>query len=181
MNAAIIITDGFEEIEAITPLDILRRGNVDVTLIGYEGTAVKGAHNLVIQTDATLADILSKDYDCVILPGGPGCYNMRGDKDLVSFVQRHFKANKLVCAICAAPLLLHDAEVLLNKRYTSHPCTHDELTSAVGEPVAVDGNLITGIGPGASTRFGFTILQHLTDTQHAKRTANSMMFSDEIF
>lgn len=179
-TAVIVITDGFEEIEAVTPLDILRRGNVDVTLVGYNSRTVVGAHNISLQTDVTLNEILTKVYDCLILPGGPGCYNMRGNNDLLSFIKTHVQKHKLICAICAAPLILNDAGALQGKRYTAHPCTYNELSNVVAEPVVVDGNLITGAGPGTSAQFGLTILNHLTDTQNTHLVANSMLYREKF-
>lgn len=180
-TAAIIIPDGFEEIEALTVLDILRRGGVEVTLVGYKSITCKGAHNLVVQTDDMLGNMSSQTFECIVLPGGPGCYSMRMDKALQTFVQKHFQTGKLVCAICAAPLVLYDMGILSHKKYTSHPCTHDELTEALDEAVIIDNNLITGIGPGASASFAFNILCYLTGKENATRIAHTMIYEKKFF
>ncbi len=180
LSAAIIIPDGFEEIETIAPLDILRRGGIKVSLIGYKSINVKGVHNISVQADDIFINILSQEYDCIILPGGPGCYNIRKDDTLHRLLKKHFDQKKLICAICAAPLILHDAGILMHKKYTAHPCTRDELSDIIAQPVVTDNHLITGASPEASLIFGFTILQNLTDENNAKQVANAMLFSEDF-
>lgn len=180
-SAAIIISDGFEEIEMSAILDILRRGGISVSVIGYKSRTLVGAHNLSIITDDIFSNISSQIYDCVILPGGPGCYKLRHCDELNEFLQTHFNKHKLICAICAAPLILYDAGILKNKKYTAHICTYDELTDAISsEHIVVDDNIITGSGPCASLHFGFTILKHLTDERTMHQLANSMLFCDKL-
>lgn len=177
----IIISDGFEEIEAITPLDILRRGEIEVIIAGYKGNSVTGAHGLIIKTDCILSNVLSEAYDCLIFPGGPGCYNLRDDKPLRDFIRKHYVTSRLICAICAAPLILHDAGILSGKKYTAHPCTYDELAEAISsEPVVTDDNLITGSGPGAATKFGFEIIKKLTDERFMQQLVKSMLFNEKF-
>ncbi|MDR0595605.1 MAG: DJ-1/PfpI family protein [Puniceicoccales bacterium] len=173
----IIIPNKFEEMEFVCPFDVLLRGGSEVTVAGYGNLNIAGCHGLQVRANVEFVDIASNTYDCVVLPGGPGCYSLRGDVTLKNFLMRHFEAKKLVCAICAAPLVLHDAGILQNKKYTGHPCTYGELKEIVATDAVVgDGNLITGSGPGAAAKFGLKILEHLTDKATADNTARAMLF-----
>jgi 4-methyl-5(b-hydroxyethyl)-thiazole monophosphate biosynthesis len=174
-RALIIIPNGFEEMEFCCPFDILLRGGIGITVAGYGGTDLSGAHGLRVRVDTGFADISSEIYDCVILPGGPGCYNMRGDGALKTFLLGHLQAERLLCAICAAPLILHDFGILREKKYTAHPCTRDELRSARADRVVADGNLITAIGPGAAAEFGLKILASLAGEAAADAVAESAL------
>jgi 4-methyl-5(b-hydroxyethyl)-thiazole monophosphate biosynthesis len=173
----IIIPDGFEEIEFCCPFDILVRGGIEVAIAGYKNTNPTGYHGLQVRANIEFSEVGTGTYDCVILPGGVGCYKMRGDTALGTLLTAHVKAGRLVCAICAAPLILHDAGILAGKRYTAHPCTHDELTGAIAESnVVADGSLITASGPGAAADFAFEILAKLTDRATASNMAKFMLF-----
>ncbi|MDR3274044.1 MAG: DJ-1/PfpI family protein [Puniceicoccales bacterium] len=173
----IIVADKFEEIEFSCPFDILWRGGTDVSIAGYSNIDLIGANGLQVRANVRFADVISETYDCVILPGGPGCYSLRGDEALGNFLVRHFQSGKLICAICAAPLILHDSGILRGKKYTAHPCTYNELTEAAvtGNAVA-DGNLITASGPGTAAKFGFKILEHLVDKATADSIAKATLF-----
>jgi 4-methyl-5(b-hydroxyethyl)-thiazole monophosphate biosynthesis len=176
-RALIVIPNGFEEVEFCCPFDILMRGGIDVLVAGYDGTELTGAHGLQVRAKTELSDAALAMYDCILLPGGAGCYAMRGDTALVEFLARHAAANELLCAICAAPLILHDAGLLRGHKYTAHPATHDELADAsTGKNVVIDGNLITGSGPGAAAEFGFAILWRLAGEETANKIRKSMLF-----
>jgi 4-methyl-5(b-hydroxyethyl)-thiazole monophosphate biosynthesis len=175
-RAIVIIPDGFEEMEFCCPFDILSRGGVGVTVAGYGNVDLTGAHGLRLRADVRFANILTEVFDCVIFPGGPGCYSIRGDETVKTFLLKHWQAKKLLCAICAAPLILHDCGILREKKYTAHPCTHDELKGArVTDRVVVDGNLLTASGPGAAVEFGLKILECLVDGATADSVAKSAL------
>ncbi|MDR2435855.1 MAG: DJ-1/PfpI family protein [Puniceicoccales bacterium] len=175
-RAIVIIPDGFEEMEFCCPFDILSRGGIGVAIAGYGNIDLTGAHGLRVRADVMFADVLSEVFDCVILPGGPGCYSMRGDESVKTFLLEHWQAKKLLCAICAAPLILHDCGILREKKYTAHPCTCDELkgAQAMGR-VVTDGNLLTASGPGAAVEFGLKILECLADGAIAGGVAKSAL------
>jgi transcriptional regulator GlxA family with amidase domain len=125
--------------------------------------------------------VISETYDCVILPGGPGCYSLRVDKALGNFLVRHFQSGKLICVICAAPLVLHDSGILRGKKYTAHPCTYSELTEiAITGNAVADGNLINASGPGTAAKLGFKILEHLVDKATADRIAKATLFKSDF-
>jgi 4-methyl-5(b-hydroxyethyl)-thiazole monophosphate biosynthesis len=174
-RALIIIPNGFEEMEFCCPFDILSRGGISVTVAGHGGIDLTGAHGLRVRVDIEFTDVSNEVYDCVILPGGPGCYGMRGNGALKTFLLGHLQAKKLLCAICAAPLILHDFGILHGKKYTAHPCTRNELGSAQADRVVADGNLLTAAGPGVAAEFGLKILESLVGETDANGVAKSAL------
>ncbi len=178
-NIAILVAPGFEEIELLAPLDILRRLNHKVSLAGVQGTQVTGAHNVTITTDTTMDKIDVDSLDALILPGGGGSWVLRDTPAVIAMVQRAYAAGKLVAAICAAPIALAKADIVKGKHVTAYPMdeVHDALSAAGAiidkdAPVALDGQLLTGYGPGAALDFGYAIGQYLgTDAQIAELKA----------
>ncbi len=166
-TAAILLATGFEEIETVTPLDVLRRLNVNVTLLSTTGDRlVTGAHGLVLQADALLEEDRETNRDIVILPGGgPGSWNLRDNPEVLSLVQKQYAKGGLVAAICAAPIALAKAGLLENKTITAYPdpSVEADLDGAVntGNPIERDGLIITAKGPGASLEFSFLIADAL--------------------
>jgi len=168
-----ILVDGFEEIEATTPIDLLRRAGVEVTVaaLGSDLRAI-GRMHLTMLADTPLAAVEAKLYDCLFLPGGPGVARMRADPLVRRIVKRHADAGKWVSAICAAPLVLHDAGLLATRRYTAHPSAADELPNILSdERVVTDGKIITSRGPGTAMDFGLSLIEHLLSPAKAKDIA----------
>ena len=170
----LFLADGFEECEALAPLDILRRGGITVKTVGIGNQFVTGAHNITVKTDITEKDIeLNEELNAVILPGGmPGTTNLENSdtvRDAVSFANDN---NKLVCAICAAPKILGGMGLLMDKNATCFPGFEKDLTGALvsQKSVVKDGNIITAKGAGVAFNFGFEILKALTD----EKTVNDL-------
>jgi len=179
-TALIILHEGFEEMEAIGPIDILRRGGVEVTVASRECYAtVKGRNQISVKADVLLDEALRQSFDCLILPGGPGVFEkLRTDRRVLELAEKYAAKGKLVTAICAAPLVLHDAGVLEGKRFTSHPSTVDELPGRdTAKAVVEDGNFITSQGAGTATAFGLAVLARLTDDATAREVAKSICLS----
>jgi 4-methyl-5(b-hydroxyethyl)-thiazole monophosphate biosynthesis len=175
-RAIVIIPDGFEEMEFCCPFDILSRGGIDVTVAGYGNVNLTSSHGLRVRADVEFVGAPTEAYDCVVLPGGPGCYNMRGNEAVMTFLVKHWQAKKLLCAICAAPLILYDCGILRGKKYTAHPCTYNELEEAqTTNRVVTDDNLITASGPGAAVEFGLKILEFLIGKTTADDVARSAL------
>ena len=178
-KALIILADGFEEVEAITSIDILRRAQVDVIIAALSAKPVTGAHGIKINADILL-DQFNQDIDALVLPGGsPGSENLNKSKKVHEIISRAFKANKVVAAICAAPaLVLEPAGILKNKRATCYPGM-EKLFSRnvkfVEEAVVRDGNLITGRGIGAALRFALCIVEALIDKPTAEALAEKVL------
>ena len=151
---------GFEEIELVAPIDILRRLEIPVVTAGVQGRAVEGAHGVVMQAEMLMVDVNTADYDGIILPGGPASWLLRDTPAVLGLVREMHAAGKLVAAICAAPIALEAAGVLKDRCCTCYPGVEGELKSAaevLAEPAVTDGQLVTGRGPGAALEFGFAL------------------------
>lgn len=118
-NACVLLADGFEEIEAIVVIDVLRRAGIDVVTVGTRGTQVTGSHGVPIEADSTLETCADTNWDAVVLPGGlPGATNLRDDEQVRELLRRQHESGRTVAAICAAPIALGSAGVLEGRRAT---------------------------------------------------------------
>ncbi len=163
-KALILFAEGSEELEAVTVVNILRRGGISVTLAGLHGGALRGSRGTMLQPDTTLDEALAHDYDMVVLPGGqPGSTNLKADARVIRLVQHMAAEDRYVCAICAAPSVLATAGLLDGKRATSFPGSLDAFPKVSRQPQAVieDGKLITSRGPGTAMDFALTLLERL--------------------
>ncbi|MGM0420335.1 MAG: DJ-1 family glyoxalase III [Bacillota bacterium] len=170
---------GFEEIEAITIIDILRRAGVHVVVAGLNETTVKGDHGLTIDADQRLKNINWRVFDGIILPGGmPGAENLRRDKTILSLVQEFAAQDKLVGAICAAPIVLKGAGVLEGKSLTSYPDFVQEFVSYnyLEDTVVQDGNIITSRGPATAMEFALTAVEFLLGGEKRDKLAKEVLF-----
>lgn len=167
------LADGFEEIEALATLDVLRRGGVEVCTVGVQNEYVRGTHDIVVKADKVCEEIDYKLIDGVILPGGmPGTVNLENSNTVQSVLDAAYEQNKLICAICAAPLILGHKGFLEGKEAVCFPGFEKELYGAAisDEKVVEDGNIITAIGAGASLEFGFKILARIK----GEKTSNEL-------
>jgi|TARA_Y100000385_G_scaffold167271_1_gene173330 protein deglycase len=171
-----ILAEGFEEIEAITPIDLLRRAGVEVTLAALEdGKHVTGKMGITLHADANLSDLNSDDYDCVFLPGGPGVKHLRASDRVIEIVLKQHASKRLLAAICAAPTVLHDAGVLTDKRYTAHFSVGNELAAILSnEKVMLDGNVLTSRGAGTALEFGLVLVEQLVGDSKSKEVSDSI-------
>lgn len=158
-----LLAEGFEEVEAITPIDVLRRAGAEVTLAGLaEGIHVTGRSGITLHADTPLAAVEGRDFDAVFLPGGPGVKHLRGDARVRSIVMRHAQAGRWLAAICAAPTVLHDVGLLAGRRYTAHFSVANELPEILADQrVVIDGRVITSRGAGTALDFGLTLVEKL--------------------
>lgn len=160
---AVLFKEGYEEVEALTPVDILRRANVQVDMIGMDSDMVTSSHQITIKMDKVFDESID-EYDGIVLPGGlPGSTNLRDDERVTDLIKNFFDNGKLVAAICAGPIALAKAGVLKDKVCTCAPGFEDQLTGANYQEtiVQIDGNVITGKGPAAALEFGYSILEYL--------------------
>lgn len=171
-----ILAEGFEEVEAITPIDVLRRGGVDVTVAALaEGIHVSGRSGVTLHTDTLLSSVESREFDCLFLPGGPGVKHLRSDPRVRPLVLRFNTTGKWLAAICAAPTVLHDAGLLQNRRHTAHFSVAAELPHLLShDRVVVDGNIITSRGAGTALDFALEVLAQLTSREKAREVAASI-------
>ena len=170
----VVMADGFEEIEAVTIIDILRRAEIEVVSAGLGGTTITGSHGIKVISDALLDQVKDKSFDALILPGGgAGVANLRKDKRVVQLVQRFHDQKALVGAICAAPAVLSDAGIIKQKKVTSYPGFEKQIQCAhySTEAVVVDGNVITSRAPGTALRFALKLVEHLLGQEKSRELA----------
>jgi 4-methyl-5(b-hydroxyethyl)-thiazole monophosphate biosynthesis len=174
----LFLANGFEECEAITPIDILRRGGVEVVTVSVTGTnEVTSAHNIAVVADKLFDECDFSGADMLILPGGmPGAQHLNEHDGLKQLITRLAAQNKWITAICAAPLVLGGLGLLKGRKATCYPGFEDKLIGATytAQPVEIDGNIITGRGPGYAFNFGFTLLAALTSTAVAQEVEAGM-------
>jgi 4-methyl-5(b-hydroxyethyl)-thiazole monophosphate biosynthesis len=177
-HAIIILADGFEEVEAITPIDLLRRADIMVTILGLQSIEVKGSHGIIVKTDRALEEF-SGNYDALILPGGPGHKNLLESHKVLHMVNSSFQQNLLCAAICAAPSIFGKAGILSNKKATCFPGYEDTLGEAifVKDRVVRDGTVITSRGAGTALEFGLAIIDYLAGTAEAQTVSRSIQFT----
>ena len=156
---------GCEELEAVTVIDILRRAGIEVTTAGLVPGPVRASRGTVLLPDTTLDQVLSEDFDLIVLPGGlPGSEHLKNDARVISQLQKMSAAGKFVAAICAAPMALHAAGLLQDRKATSYPGVLDRLPGThqySNDPVVMDGRIITSRGPGTAMDFALELVQLL--------------------
>ncbi len=175
------LADGFEEVEALAPLDILRRAGVEVSTVGVTGAYVTGAHDIVVKADIELADIKKEELDAVILPGGlGGTNNMNASSEVKEIVQYAADNNKLVCAICAAPSILGEMGLLDGKEATCYPGFEDTFKGGkyIKKSVVKYNNFITSDGMGSAYKFGFEITAALCGKEAADKIKEQIQYGE---
>lgn len=177
-KALIPLASGFEEIEAISIIDILRRGEIEVvTASAADSRLVKGAHGIDIEADTLLDSCLEDEFDIIILPGGgKGTENLLENEALHARLKRQKESGGFIGAICAAPLVLKKAEVLGGEAVTCYPtCAKDMKYPVARAPVVVDGQIITGQAPGSAMLFALVVLEQLMTSVHARGIAAGLV------
>ncbi len=179
-KALVFLAPGFEEIEALTVVDILRRCGVEVTTVGLTSGIVEGAHGVKVVPDTNINEVKAEDFDAIICPGGsPGYENLRKSEKVLQLVREAAGAGKLVAAICGAPSVLADAGVLRGKKCTIYPGLEEELKRGGGKPkgklVVTDGNFITSMGPGTALAFAFELAKRLAGKKKAEEVKKATL------
>ena len=177
-KALVPLAAGFEDIEALAPVDILRRGGVEVVTAALgPARSVLSAHGIRMEAEALLTDVLDGEYDAIILPGGgEGTQNLMACEPLHARLRRQKEEGRLVCAICAAPTVLEAAGVLEKEDVTCYPTCAPQMARPVQHvPVVADGNVVTGQGPGSATLFALVVLQTLKGEAVAQKIARGMV------
>ena len=184
MKAFIFLATGFEEIEAIATIDILRRGGVELITVSITGERkVMGVHQIPVTADFLFEEVDFSDGDAFILPGGgPGSFMLNEHEALKQLLTCKNKQNKWIAAICAAPLVLGGLGLLEGKKAICYPGMESYIHGAVltDAPVVTDGNIITGKGPGLALNFGLTILAALHGQDIADKVANDLLVKNSL-
>ena len=173
----VFLANGFEETEAIAPIDILRRSKADVRTVGVGGKTITGSHGIPVTADLTEDELTTDGLEAVILPGGmPGTLNLEASETVSKYVDYAAANGLLVCAICAAPSILGHKGLLDGKKATCFPGFEKDLHGAKVKalPAVADGNFITGKGAGAAVEFGLKISEALCGKATAQKVRESM-------
>lgn len=175
----LFLANGFEEIEAISSIDILRRADINTVAVSIsEDKRVVGAHNLAIEADILLDEVKIEDAIALVLPGGmPGASNLNECKPLLALMEEQFKADRLIAAICAAPMVLGTLGISKGRRMTCYPGFEDYLLGATitNEGVTQDGKIITGRGPAYSAAFALKLVEEIKGKAKADEVAEGML------
>jgi 4-methyl-5(b-hydroxyethyl)-thiazole monophosphate biosynthesis len=182
-NAIVLLADGFEEVEAVTPIDYLRRAGIEVTVASTGGNLlVKGARGIVIDADVALYDLINEqqtDVDVIIIPGGmPGAANIAASPEAGALITQATAAGKLICAICAAPaVVLAPLGLLASKKFTCYPGMEKTVKggSWTDKRVVIDGNIITSRGAGTAGEFAAAIIGQLLGETEADRITQAVL------
>ena len=178
MKTYVFLANGFEEVEALTAVDILRRGGVEVVMVSMQGTReAVGSHGINVKTDASFAECSFDDADALVIPGGmPGTRTLDAHEGLRAAYLKQFKAGKIVAAICAAPSVLGHLGILEGRKAVCYPGFEEELEGAtvLCESAVVDGNVITGRSMGAATDFALALLKELCGKEAADKVEKGL-------
>lgn len=177
-SVVVLLAPGFEEIEALTVVDVLRRAGVRVMAAGLREGLVTGSHEITVKPDTTLDKVRPEEFDMVVLPGGmPGTTHLRQDSRVRKLVTEMAKRGKHTCAICAAPVVLKDAGVAQDRAVTSHPVMREELKGLDyrEERVVTDDKVVTSRGPGTAMEFALELVRILVGQEKAAELAAAMV------
>ena len=177
----VFLADGFEEIEALAPVDVMRRAGLSVTMVSVtDNRVVNGAHGILVVADAAFGELDYADAALLFLPGGlPGATNLEAHEGLSVLLQAKAQEEDVVLsAICAAPLVLGGLGLLQGKQATCYPGFEDTMKGAsyTAAQVTIDGNIFTACGPGAAWELGFTFVEHFCGTAKADELRKGLQF-----
>ena len=169
----VLLGTGFEEVEAITPVDLLRRAGIPVATVGINGKTVFGGHNIGVQADITLSQMDLTQLDMIVLPGGlGGVKSIRDSQEAMDAVRFAWDNGKFVAAICAGPTVLADLGITDGKNATCYPGCETGMGDSIvhGDvPCIRDGNVITAASAGCAIPFGLTLIEALKDKETAEK------------
>ncbi|MHA2431192.1 MAG: DJ-1 family glyoxalase III [Promethearchaeota archaeon] len=180
MNIVVLFADGFEEIEGLSIIDILRRASISTEITGVTDGEITGAHGLKIIPDNTINQIDMERIDAVILPGGaPGYFNLANNQHVIHLIKKMNEKSKMIGAICASPYVLAKAGILRGKKATIYPGMENEIMKARGifqdDIIVIDGNIITRRGLATSIPFALAIVEMFTDKERKNIVQNELL------
>ncbi|MCI1931135.1 MAG: DJ-1/PfpI family protein [Clostridia bacterium] len=181
IKVAIFLADGFEEVEALTQADLLRRAGISVFMVAIKNEKiVKGAHGIKTEADMVFNSSFLERMDALILPGGPGTSNLEAHSELKKLILEFDSERKIIAAICAAPMILGKLGILKNKKACCYPGYEKYLEGSIVEngKVSHDGHIITSRGVGTAVYFALEIIKALTDDKTAAKVKESIVCFD---
>lgn len=176
----VFLANGFEETEAITPIDMLRRCGKEVITVGVTGKVVAGSHNIPVACDITIDETSAEGLEMIVLPGGmPGTKNLAANARVAELIRSCYDRNILIGAICAAPSVLGEMGLLDGKKAVCYPGFEDALKGAevLTVPAVRDGNIITARGAGAALEFSYELISALIDNAAAEKLAGNIVWT----
>jgi 4-methyl-5(b-hydroxyethyl)-thiazole monophosphate biosynthesis len=179
-RACVLLAPGFEEIEAVTIIDVLRRAEIETCVVGVESRSVEGAHGIVLGADAELHEAALEPWDLVVLPGGlPGATNLRDSLAVQQLLRAQHANGGRLGAICAAPIALSAAGVLAGRRATSYPAFAEQIRCGeyLEQAVVVDGPIITSRGPATALAFALRLVRELQGAEREAAVGKAMLVS----
>lgn len=175
----VVLAEGFEEMEAVAPIDILRRAGVNVTVASVSGAVVKGAHGIAVQADVELADTAGRAFDMIVLPGGiPGANNLAASPLLGEMLKKQRREGRVIAAICAAPaVVLYPLGLLEGRKASCYPSFREDMDAVnrTGDRLTVGDRLITAAGPGVASEFALALVEHLAGKEKSDELARGML------
>ena len=180
-RVVVLLADGFEEVEAVAIIDVLRRADIEVITAGLHEGPVESARKIKLLPDTTIETVRSGNFDMVVLPGGqPGSDNLNRDERVHRLIKEFHAQGKLTGAICAAPYVLANAGILHGKHATSYPTYREKLGNVIYEEKSVveEGNVLTSRGPGTALCFGLAIVRRLVGKDTAQKIQEAMLIQN---
>lgn len=180
MKVLVPLVEGFEELEAVAIVDILRRAGIETHTIGLVTTLVEGAHKIKISSDFRLSEVTFEEYDVLVLPGGdPGYKNLMNSSSIISMIRFFNEHNRLIGAICAAPLVLAKAGALEGKRATIFPTMEKQVPNLKKGTVVSDKNIVTASGPGHAVEFSLKLVELISGKEKAEAMRAKLVLETE--
>lgn len=181
MKIIVFLAEGFEEVEALTVVDYLRRLDIEVDMVSIsKEKMVQGAHGIEVKVDKLIDDLDLESYKGAIIPGGlPGATNLQKSKEVVEIVKNFYKGDKLLGAICAGPIVLDQAGILKNKNFTCYPGFQDNIKDGnyIDKNTVRVGNIITGKGPALAVDFALEIVDYLLGQEKKDQLKKDILYS----
>jgi 4-methyl-5(b-hydroxyethyl)-thiazole monophosphate biosynthesis len=177
-KALVALANGFEEIEAVSIIDILRRGRIHVVAAGVGGRTLIGSHQIAVVAEKEIEEVSGDEFDLICLPGGmPGTMELANSDVLGKMLVKQNEAGRLIGAICAAPTVLEKQGLLAGKEFTSHYSARDKIEEGKysEDRVVVDGNIVTSQGAGTAIEFALRLVEILGDEEQAQRIAQAVI------
>ncbi len=174
----VLFVDGFEDIEALEPVDIMRRAGIGVKTVGVMGECATSSHDVTIKTDILIDDVDVNDMEMLVLPGGPGHTNLDESDKVHNLITYALENDIFIAAICASPSILGKRGILDGKKYTCFPGFEKYATNGIftGEKATLDGKILTGKGAGAASDFGFKMVELLKSKDIAANLKKEMQY-----
>jgi protein deglycase len=175
----VTLAPGFEEIETITVVDILRRAGAKVTIAATVPGVIEGSRSIKIAPDDMLETIMEKEFDLIFLPGGqPGTENLKNDLRVVKLLQKMQDQEKYISAICAAPTILQKAGIVNNRSITCHPSVKSQFDTYIDDRVVIDGKLVTSQSPGTAMELALKLVEILLGVDRMKKVNAGVLALD---